>query len=249
MDDVYYVKYLKYKRKYIEAKEVARTHTTMSTIMNTDTITIQGGGKNAASLGGFYIIHNPFNPSNLLSILEDGYIYPGKMVDVKRRVYGGSEPLDYVYSNIYFDDLKNLDILSPIIIILKPDVVYSYNTYFNRGWFMSPSSDSIRIKKSDTKKEKIRKLKQIKEYVASPTYYKDSPIADWFTGVLAHELLFDSAISLKHHLLGVVFRGFDDKVTQQVRSVMTEKYGAAKLFDDVDTFVILRNRIRLSTKS
>lgn len=238
MDELYYAKYLKYKRKYVEAKKAKEAkRTSKKLIMN------QNGGKNADDLGGFYVIHNPFNPSNLISILEDGYIYPGKMIKAERRIYGGQEPLDYVYGNIYFDDLKNLDILSPIIIILKPIVMYKHNVYFNRGWFMSPSTDSISIKKYDSKKETNRKLKQIKEYVANPTYYKDSPIADSFTGVLAHELLFDSKISLKHNLLGVVFRGFDDRLTQQVRSIMSEKYKAAKFYDKLDEFLPLEQLV------
>lgn len=250
-NDIYYEKYLKYKRKYLEAKHIS---------INIDNLMIRDhyGGSNEVrnnktsdnethkneiipldkDIGGFYIVHNPNNYSNLLSILKSGFIYPGKMVHKKRRIYSGvgGPPLNYVYGNIFFDDIRNLSERIPFIIMLKPDVMYDHNVFFNEGWFRDPNPNEYNINVSDSDQIKNQKIIKIKNYLKNPTYYKDSPISHAFTGVNSHELLFDPEISLKDHLLGVRISDYDDKKTNKIKKLLAKKYPSVKFYNNIDEF-------------
>lgn len=60
MIDKYYAKYQKYKKKYMKLKEK----------------------------DNFYFVHDTLNLNNILSILKDGYVYPGKDIDESKKKYG-----------------------------------------------------------------------------------------------------------------------------------------------------------------
>ena len=40
----------------------------------------------------YYFVHDTLNLDNILSILKDGYLYPGKDVSEDKRKYSGGEP-------------------------------------------------------------------------------------------------------------------------------------------------------------
>ena len=109
----YNKQYLRCKTKYLELKN------------NLD------GNSNK---NGYYIIHRTKNVDNLFKILKDDIMKRVKDVEKKRRHLGGPDPSDYVYGNIYFDDIKNIPSLGAITLIFHPDIINKYGTIFYRLW-------------------------------------------------------------------------------------------------------------------
>lgn len=178
----------------------------------------------------YYVVHSSHNADNLLETLKDGYIRPGSMVDKSRRIFSGGEPLDYVYANIQFTDIKNLDRIGAVTLILRPKIIKEYGVIFNQGWFKYPTDMSIYVRKDDSNEEKNRKIMEIKNYVSNPTFYKNSPIASSFTGIMAHELLFNVSIPLKDNLIGIICFDCPKKYLRKIKTIMKRKYPMSKIF-------------------
>lgn len=226
MSSDYRQKYFKYKVKYMELCNKKQLGESLKQI---------GGLNNSIDYADsidedYYVVHSAQNSSNLLEILKSCYIRPGSMIDEGRRIFSGGEPLEYVYGNIQFTDIKNLDRIGSVSLILKPKIIKEYGVIFNQGWFKSPTDMSIYIHKDDPDLVKDKKILEIKEYVANPTYYKNSPIALSFTGVMAHELLFNEPISLKENLIGILCSGCPKEDLKKIRKVMDNKYPSSKFF-------------------
>ena len=178
----------------------------------------------------YFIVHSTQNADNLLAVLKDGNLRPGKDLPKKRRIFSGGEPLEYIYGNIQFTDIKNLPYYGSIVLILNPKIIKDYGVIFNQGWFKSPTNTSIYVRKDDTEENKSKKIQEIKDYVANPTYYKNAPNPDIISAHMAHELLFDTPIPLKDNLIGVMCYGCPDKVLKKIKSVMKKKYPDSKIY-------------------
>lgn len=87
----YFYKYRKYKTKYNNLKNKL--------------------SKN------FYFVHSTPTFDNLIHILQDGILYPGKNVEPERRIYSGGLPKDFIFANIYFGDINYLSHLRDFSLI------------------------------------------------------------------------------------------------------------------------------------
>ena len=65
------------------------------------------------------------NTSSIIKhILNDGVLYPGKyLYPVQRKFCGEECPSDYIYTNIYFEDIKNIDYTWGASVILHPKIM------------------------------------------------------------------------------------------------------------------------------
>lgn len=149
----------------------------------------------------FYIVHSTLNADSLKNILIDGYLRAGK--DVKHEHILAEENLKYIYANINFNSLNNIDTIGGYKLFFHPSLVFDYNVVFNEGWQKYPTKDSIIIKKNYTIEKKIKLLRKIKKYLKNPTFYPQKLIDK--AGYRTHEILFNKPISLKKYLIGVEF--------------------------------------------
>lgn len=108
---MYHHKYSKYKLKIID-------------------LIVQKGGTNI--LNNILFVHNTFGYDNLISILKSGMLNLGSKVDKKHRKLSGGIPMDEIYMNIYFKDLKNLS--SPCGLIFSSKLLDDYSFTVNAGW-------------------------------------------------------------------------------------------------------------------
>src|SRR5688572_24539680 len=86
----------------------------------------------------FYFIHSTTVFENLLDILKTGILYQGKYVSVEQRQFYGPEPSDYVYANIYFEDIDNIKYPRDYTLILSPKIMEENGFFFNKGWQKYP---------------------------------------------------------------------------------------------------------------
>lgn len=223
----YYPKYIKYKQKYLNLK---------------NKLLVDRKRKQS----NFYFIHVTTSCENLIKILKSGYLYSrGEVKDGTGYGSGFESESKFIYTNIYFDDLKNLNFISGDAIILKPEIVDEFNIIFNKGWIRQPNEKSIRINKDDELPEKDGKWKRIKEYLENPTELPDL-ITDP-KDEMSHEVLFDKKIDLKKYLLAVVYSGCDEK---QLESIINEldDYQNVALFE-ASNFMYDLDEILLLTKN
>lgn len=173
----YYEKYIKYKTKYQRMKDNCIKY-------------------------NYYFIHGTRDVNNLKSILHDGFIYPGKDVDIKRRFQSGGQPMDDIYANIYFDDLRNLDYVWDYAIILHPQLLYEYNTTFNKAW--GGKFGRIHINKADNNKTISTKLRHIRNFFKNPNALPET--FNKFPEYFKHEVVFinPDPIPLMNNLLGII---------------------------------------------
>jgi len=161
----------------------------------------------------FYFIHGTKDTNSILSIINEGVIKPGKYVPVKRRLHGGDEPLDYIYTVAYFEDIHNLSHIWDYAIILSPILLRKYNVVFNKGWQGSPWINSIyfNIIDSENYNEQVvidtvetfnNKLNEVIKFIKDPNtlpkIIQDAP------GLMHHEFLFSENIPLKDNIIGIV---------------------------------------------
>lgn len=115
----YYQKYAKYKAKYIDLKK------------NIDDSIMIGGAKY-----DFFFVHATKSFSSLISMLDQGYLYPGKYVNKKHRFMSGPETeSDYIYMSMYFKDIDNMKEIRAISLILDSKLIYDYDVIFHEGWY------------------------------------------------------------------------------------------------------------------
>ena len=173
-----YDKYLKYKRKYLNLKR-----------QNFDKDNYH-----------YYFIHSTTNVDNLINILETGIIYPGKYLKPKQRKLGNEETeFDYIFLNIYFEDLKNMSQTWNYSLLLHPSIMCDNGFIFNNRWMAGPTNDSIIVPKKTNSNEYIKKLESIRDFIKHPGGLIEFP------GTLQHEVLIDHPIYLnENNLLGIV---------------------------------------------
>ena len=197
---IYKNKYKKYKKKYLLLKNKINC------------------------VHNYYFIHNT-TYDNLINILKDGIIYPNKFLDQKNKRFSGYDQ-DYVFMNIYFEDVKIIPELYNFTLIFHPKILYENGFYFNEGWagFVITDSlhesgdqfvkyndkneivrvwkNSLHIKNIDTPKQINYKLNCIRNFLINPV---SLPKILKESGIMTHEILFDHPINLdNHNLLGIV---------------------------------------------
>jgi hypothetical protein len=147
----------------------------------------------------FYFVHDARNEQNIYKILKDKYI---KSSSKTKNISMGGEQLPYIYSNIYFNDIKNIKEINCMLFIISPFIIFDMDVYFNQGWSVYPDKNSkLNLKKSDSIDVLLKKINKIKKIIDNP---KD--LGDMFLNLptRTHECLFPKNISLEDHLLGIV---------------------------------------------
>jgi hypothetical protein len=208
----YKTKYYKYKSKYLNLLD-------------------QCGGKLSSKLTNkpnnkpynYFFVHLTKNFDSLKDILKSGYLYSGKQLSLEKRFQSGDDAVNYVFTNIYFDDLKNLTHLMDFTIILSPDVFTEHKKEikFNKGW----GFENIPLKDQDMNAY----LKIIRKYLKTleglPKTIKD------FSPHLHHEVLFEDKINLHKNLLGIVCNGCSDSRVNNLKKILkSKKYKNIKIY-------------------
>jgi len=168
----------------------------------------------------YYIIHSVFKIKNLIKILEDGEIRIGKNLDKKYlSMSNPKEPLNYIFSNIYFEKLKNLEYFWQSSIVLDPKIIIEKGCIFKKSWSGDIiHKDDIKIKKNDNKlKEKIKKIYY---YIKKP---KDIPAIVKMNPYMTHEILFNDKISIKKYAIMITCNFCDDKTYKKLEKIIEKK--------------------------
>jgi hypothetical protein len=218
MTTTYYDKYLYYRQKYIDIKQLELQEGGKDTKNNKDTKDNKNNRKY-----DFLIYHSITPPgiTKLMSMLDDGYIKKGKFVKDSYRVLGGTNAMEHIFANIYFPDIKNF---SPWVLygldgknhgiglLLHPDLIYDKGVIFNKGWLYGPyeqKNKGFTINKSDDYKTKRKKLMKIKKWIQDP-YDLPKLIKSKGNEKYTHELVFNENIPIKY-IIGILCNDHDIK--------------------------------------
>jgi hypothetical protein len=156
--------------------------------------------------------HNTFGYDNLISILESRVLKLGSNVEKKRRKLSGGEPMDAIYMNIYFKDLKNLDSVCGLIFSSK--LIKDYKLIVNAGWQGQPI---VEITNSDKIKNKI---KIIRKFLKNPKKILPENLVNSLPKFMLHEVLFFENIPIKDYLIGIANCGFTKKEMKNIEHVL-----------------------------
>jgi hypothetical protein len=187
----YYDKYQKYKKKYMYLKN---------------------------SKYDFYLVHDT-RFENLELILKSGKIKLGKNVPEEKRKYCGDHPSDYIFTSIFFEDIKNLSHLGDFNLILHPKIVFEQKNTFNKGWEGGPSNNGISLSKKDSHEITNKKLEEIRKFLKNPTLPEKLKN---FNSFLHHEVVFEEPIDIYGNLLAIECNSCDEKVINKLKSIMKE---------------------------
>lgn len=157
----------------------------------------------------FYFLHFTTR-NNLLDILSDGIILPGKNVPVSKRTLR-KNPLDNIYALIYFNDLKNISIMPSYALIINPNIILDYTTKFYKGWGTIPNP--IIIYPNDSLTTIKHKIAEIKNFIANPI---DLPPILQSSEIMTHEVLFDKPIPLDKYLLGIICKNCNENKIRNI---------------------------------
>ena len=204
MTDEY--KYHKYKQKYLQLK------------------------RQLMDKYPFFINHSTKSPDSLMRILKLGKIRLGTQVRKKDRVLSGGEAQPYIFTSMYFPDLKNYNMVPSTVLILSSHVLNDYDAYFNKNWLYRPVSGSIKFDKNDDVSIKKDKLETAREFIKNPI---ELPLrlqqSDPFRH---HELVFTEPLKIKKYLRGIVCYGCSEETIDEIREVLRKKkYGDVKIFN------------------
>lgn len=249
-NDKYYEYYKRYKKKYISLKESffldkysqnlvnKNKYISLKNAQHSNNITYGGGpkpkvNKKPLKINNFYFVQDTHRLENLISILNDGEIKLGKDVDEKCRKWTGEQPKDYIYTNIYFEDLKNMENTGHFAFILHPKIVNDRNWWFNKNWLSAPSSDekyTITFNKNDSNKIHKQQLRKIKKFLKNPSSLPD--IVQTSPGQCHHEILFDKPISVKNYMIGIVCSHCNGKQLDQLEKLVKKKGYNIKIINE-----------------
>jgi hypothetical protein len=174
-------------------------------------------------IDNFYFVHNTRDINNIISIIKDGVLKIGRHVDKSNRKHSGGIPQDYIYTNIFFDDIRNLSHYISFSILLHSNIIHKYGAVFNRGWQTYPSKMySTYFYKKDTPTVFNKKIEEIKEFIQDPNtlpwLVREAP------EVMHHEVLFKHNITLKDSLIGIVCNWCSDEQIAMLKKLL-KKYG------------------------
>ena len=234
--------YTKNKKKYLDLKQNQKDEIEINERMNLNqSYEHSQGVMQGVMQGGTYLLKNMLKDPNknfyfthsvanddltvLYAILKDGYLRPGK--DIKHANIRSPGDLEYIYGNLNFSDLNNIDILNNVSLQFSPELIFDYGMIFNRGWFKYPYDTSIWIHESDTLEEKYRKLDEVKEYIKNPTFYPFK-----VSGYKAHEIMIDRPIPLNKYLISVNRDwNYPKKYKKMIDKIIRSKYPGVKILD------------------
>lgn len=167
-------KYQKYKKKYLQLKQEM----------------------------DFFVIHMTKDKSNIYSILDSGILSLGKDVPPEiRNLWRDDEGQPYVFGNIYFKDLKNIEVVPNFTFIFSSKIFDDFDVGFNELWQGAITDKTIMLYKDDSKEIRAKKMKRIRSFLKKPFLLGDTvPIA----GVSKHELVIDEPIDLQKYLIAVI---------------------------------------------
>ena len=187
MSGTYKHKYIKYKKKYIQLKKLLDIPY------------------------DFYFIHSTMCYNNLLDILKTGILYPGKFVKPEQRQYCGEETeSDYIFMNIYFEDISNIEFTYDYTLIFHPKIMMENGFIFNRGW-AGKNENSIEIFSNDNNNITNKKIKSIHDFLKDPEL--PAIIKEKSPGTHHHEILFDHPINLDNgNLIGIICNYCDESI-------------------------------------
>jgi hypothetical protein len=188
---------------------------------------MSGGDNHLDEIMDFYFVHSTFSPETMIKILEDGFLRPSEQLH-DAKIYMSEGNLPYIYTNINFADLNNIDVVGGCKFFLSPQLFFDSNTFFNQGWFKYPRNTSIHTKKTESTIKKKRKLRKIKKYLKNPTFYPKNLTKN--AGYIAHEILFDEMIDLHKYLIGVECDFCETKYVNSIEKIIKNKYPHVKIF-------------------
>jgi hypothetical protein len=171
----------------------------------------QNGGTDI--FNNILFIHNTFGYDNLISILKSGILKLGSKVDEKQRKLSGGIPMDEIYMNIYFKDLKNLP--SPCGLIFSSKLLEDYDVTINAGW---KGKKFVEIKKNDKKKK--NKINKVKKFLKNPKKILSEKLTNILPGIMTHEVLFFEDIPIKDYLIGITDCGYTDKQKKEIQNII-----------------------------
>jgi hypothetical protein len=190
---------------------------------------IFGGDYKDYDIDNFYIIHRTYaGEDQLLRILKDGYLRPGK--DVEHPYIMSELDLEYVYTLINFDDINNVLSIGGCRLFFHPKLLYDFGGIFNTRWYMIPDRFSIYVDKKATQLTKFEQIQKIKQCLIDPPH----DMIEIFRKTIGsmHELLFDKAIPLSEYLIGVECEGCNENTLKRINKLLEEKYPNATLIND-----------------
>jgi hypothetical protein len=170
-------------------------------------------------------IHNTFGYDNLISILESGVLKLGSKVDKNQRKLSGGKPMDEIYMNLYFKNLKNLD--SPCGLVFSSKLLKDYDITINAGW---RGRTIIEIKKIDEVKEKEEKIISVKKFFENPKSILPENLVEILPKFMLHEVLFFDDIPIKDYLVGITDCGFTDEEKKNISKTLDKNKLCIDLF-------------------
>ncbi len=211
MNNHYKSKYLKYKHKYLNLKNIINSQHKQNDMF--------GGTKSKNKQ--FYLVHSTSSLNNLLSILDTGIIKLGK--DVPKTYKKTLEKNPFIYANIIFDNLINdhtkyLD----FTIILDPKILLDYDVKVNDGW---NGTHFVDLNKSDLKKlNQLDQLDQLYQLVNNFVNKTKLQINKNMVSnpIYSHEVIFTKPINLSKYIIGVTCNDCVDSYPE--RFVTIRKY-------------------------
>lgn len=171
-----------------------------------------------------YILHS-VGWENIENVLKTGILYANKYIPEERRRFAGGEELPYVYTNIYFRDIKNISLGMGITLIFDSKIIYSQGLIFNDGWMVHPTNDSIYLNPEDGKAEINKKLKLIKNRIIHRM--KTSKSID----IMHHEALFIGRIILENNLTGILCPECTDEQLSNIKNILDKLKLKIKIYN------------------
>lgn len=173
----YYNHYIKYKSKYKNLKK------SMSVVY---------------PKYNFNFLHTTKNLKNLKNILKEGLIKLGSDIPIEDKYLSGYEDEPYIFANIYFEDMDNLEWFNDYSLIIKPEIIDYQQVMMIGGW---GNKEIGIINPSDNKEVKIQKLEQMKKYVLNPQDLPEILLSS--PKYMQQEVRFTSPIDIKKYLEGI----------------------------------------------
>ncbi len=195
--NIYFQKYIKYKKKYYTTK------------------------KELEQNNKFYIVHGTNSLINMLKIIDSGYIKSSSELTSTYKGLGENKSSKFIYGNIYFDEfIENKysstsykDDYMNYSIILHPNILDEFPIFVNKKW----NGDIFtQIATNDKLIEKEIKIKNIFEYI------KERLQDDCKEYNKTHEILFSSKIPIKKYILAVTCNECENKFPEKL--VQIKKY-------------------------
>jgi hypothetical protein len=168
----------------------------------------------------FLLYHHAYgNCDKIIKILNDGYIKIGKNVSAKERIFSGGRPKDYVFANLEFRDLMNVDKYGlNNTFIISPSIIDHMGMYFNSKWWADITKDTIKIDKDDLPIHKCDKLKIIHDYLKL-SISENSDLTKWYL-CCGHEILLPGDIEISKFVVGIICGSYG---IEKVREVIKNK--------------------------